>query len=477
MTSSLRVRLLWWMLVPLALYVAFTATSEYRSARRTAGLVQDSRLLASARMLAGQVRWVDGALRAEVPPAALELFASPQHDQVFFSVWAEGGPDLRLLAGIPDFPSPPDEPAVDAPTSYDTALRDIPVRAVSVVRLMYDNGRVEHVHVSVGATGRARDAMVVALWRPQFVREVGMVLLAAVLACIGLTFELRPLVKLGEDVVDRDPMHLEPIRVERLHAELRPIVDAINQCIARLGAQSAAQRRFIADAAHQLRTPLTLLGTQLQYARQQHALDACAPASTLDETLAAMHQSNRAMVALTNKLLLLAQAEARDLARLPGDTIDLCEVVREVVETLALLAQTRGIDLGAELDGVAPVSGHRELLSAMVGNLVENALRYTPTGGRVTVSVSTRGADRIVLEVLDNGPGIAAEARARVFEPFFRASADTEGTGLGLAIVREIAQSHRADVSLEAGVGGRGVRARVVLPMVTADQRAVHASA
>lgn len=459
MTGSLRVRLLWWMLVPLALYVAFTAISEYRAAQRTAGLVQDSRLLASARMLAGEVDWVDGTLSADVPPAALELFASPQHDQVFYSVRAEQG---LLLTGLPDFPPPAVEPAVDAPSAYDASLRGVPVRAVSVVRLMYDNGRIERVHVSVGETGRSRDAMIDALWRPQLVRQIGIVVLAVVLACIGLTFELRPLVKLGENVIDRDPMHLAPIRVERLHTELRPIVDAINQCIARLAAQSAAQRRFIADAAHQLRTPLTLLGTQLQYARQQHAPDAM-----LDETLAAMHQSNRAMVALTNKLLLLAQAEARDHARPPGDVIDFRELVREVAETLALLAQTRDIDLGAELNGPAPVSGHRELLSAMVGNLVENALRYTPMGGHVTVSVRTEG-ERVVLEVLDDGPGIAAEARARVFEPFFRASPDTDGTGLGLAIVREIAQSHRADVSLEPGPGGRGVRARIVLPLVQA---------
>ncbi|HTH59241.1 MAG TPA: sensor histidine kinase [Paraburkholderia sp.] len=455
MTGSLRVRLLWWMLVPLALYVAFTATSEYRAARRTADLVQDGRLISSARMLAGEVRWVDGALRADVPPAALELFASPQHDQVFYSVRAEGGP---LLAGRPDFPPPPADPAVDAPTAWNAALHGAPVRAVSVVRLMYDNGRIERVHVSVGKTERSRDAMVDALWRPQLYRQIGMVVLAVVLACIGLTFELRPLVKLSENVIDRDPMHLAPIRVERLHTELRPIVDAINQCISRLGAQSAAQRRFIADAAHQLRTPLTLLGTQLQFARQQHALD-----ETLDETLAAMHQSNRAMVALTNKLLLLAQAEALDHAHESGGFVDFCELVREVAETFALLGETRGIDLGAELSGPALVSGHRELLSAMVSNLVDNALRYTPTGGRVTVSVLAQPA-HVVLEVLDNGPGIAAEARERVFEPFFRASAHTDGTGLGLAIVREIAHSHRADVSLEPGPGGRGVRARVVLP-------------
>lgn len=454
MTSSLRVRLLWWMLVPLALYVIFTATSEFRAARHTADLVQDGLLLSSARMVAGEVEWSYGALRADVPPAALELFASPQRDQVFYNVRVEDGP---LLAGLPDFPPAAAAPAVDAPVWYDAVLHGRDVRAVSVVRPMYDNGRIWRVHVSVGKTVQSRDAMTAALWRPQFMRQIGMVLLAVALACIGLTFELRPLMKLKNDVSDRDPMHLVPIRAERLHTELRPVVDAINQCIARLSAQTAAQRRFIADAAHQLRTPLTLLDTQLQYARQQQAGD-----RALDEVLAAMHVSNRSMVALTNKLLLLAQAEALDPAHLPGEPVDMTQLAREVVESLALLAQARGIDLGAELADAAIVAGHRELLRAMAGNLVDNALRYSPPGARVTVSVRA-DEETVVFEVIDDGPGIAPEARSRVFEPFFRASSQTEGTGLGLAIVREIAQSHRADVTLSPGEDGRGVRAQVVL--------------
>ncbi|SDC62429.1 sensor histidine kinase [Paraburkholderia lycopersici] len=454
MTASLRIRLLWWMLVPLALYVSFTATSEYRAARHTADLVQDGRLLSSARMIAGSVQWADGALRADVPPAALELFASPQQDQVFYNVRVEGG---SLLAGMPDFPHAASAPAVDSPVWYDAALRGQAVRAVSVARSMYDNGRVSRVRVSVGKTARSRDAMVQALWRPQLYRQIGMVMLAVALACIGLTFELRPLMKLKNDVADRDPSHLEPIRAEGLHAELRPVVDAINQCIARLSAQTAAQRRFIADAAHQLRTPLTLLGTQLQYARQQKAVD-----TALDEVLAAMHVSNRSMVSLTNQLLLLAQAEALDPARVPAAPVDMAQLAREVAEALALLAQSRGIDLGAELAGEAIVAGHRELLRAMVSNLVDNALRYTPAGGHVTVSVRA-SEETVTLEVLDDGRGIPAETRARVFEPFFRAAADTEGTGLGLAIVREIAQSHRGEVRLSPGADGRGVRACVVL--------------
>ncbi|MET3229082.1 UNVERIFIED_ORG: two-component system sensor histidine kinase TctE [Burkholderia sp. 1263] len=461
MTNSLRVRLLWWLLVPLALYVFVTGKAEYDNARRTADLVQDNQLISSARMIAGEVQWVDGFLRVDVPPAALEIFASPYRDQVFYSVSVDDG---RLLAGTPDFPPRPAQ-RPDTPDHYDAALQGHAVRAVGLVRLMYDNGVTRRVRVTVGKTVRSRDAMAQELWQPQLVRQIEMIALAVALVCIGLTFELRPLMKVKDEVADRDPMQLEPIRVERLHTELRPIVEAINQCIARLGVQVAAQRRFIADAAHQLRTPLTLLGTQLQFARQQDGLN---PA--LDEALAAMHRSNRSMVGLTNKLLLLAQAEAADNTQLAVETVDLVALAMEVVEDLALLAQARDIDLGAELSGVAPVAGHRGMLQALIANLAENAIRYTGSGGHVTVAVHA-GVDTVSVSVLDDGPGIPAESRGRVFEPFFRASTDTEGTGLGLAIVREIADAHHGEITLKPGEGGKGVHVTVSFPRAK-EQRA-----
>ncbi|MGF6756409.1 sensor histidine kinase [Paraburkholderia sp. GAS42] len=462
MTNSLRMRLLWWLLVPLALYVFVTGKAEFDNARHTADLVQDNQLVSSARMIAGEVEWVDGFLRVDVPPAALEVFVSPYRDQAFYSVTVDDG---QLLAGTPDFPGSASA-ATETPTFYDADREGSAVRAVAFVRQMYDNGVTRRVRVSVGKTVRSRDAMAQQLWQPQLVRQIEMIVLAVALVCIGLTFELRPLMKVKEDVADRDPMQLAPIRVERLHTELRPIVEAINQCIAQLGVQVAAQRRFIADAAHQLRTPLTLLGTQLQFARQHGGIE---PA--LAEALAAMHRSNRSMVGLTNKLLLLAQAEAADYTQLASEPVDLSTLAKDVAEDLALLAQTREIDLGAELDGPAPVTGHPGLLSALVANLVENAIRYTQAGGHVTVAVRSDGAT-VTLIVSDDGPGIAPEARSRVFEPFYRASADTEGTGLGLAIVREIVQAHRGEITLEPGAGGRGVTVTTTLAAARTEKPA-----
>jgi len=454
---------LWWLLVPLALYVFVTGKAEYDNVRRTADLVQDNQLISSARMIAGEVEWVDGFLRVDVPPAALEVFASPYGDQVFYSVRVDDG---RLLAGTPDF-APRVSRAADTPDHYDTVLHGQRVRAVGIVRLMYDNGVTRPVRITVGKTMRSRDAMARQLWQPQLLRQIAMIVLAVALVCIGLTFELRPLMKVKEEVADRDPMQLEPIRVERLHTELRPIVEAINQCIARLGVQVAAQRRFIADAAHQLRTPLTLLGTQLQFARQQDGMN---PA--LDEALAAMHRSNRSMVGLTNKLLLLAQAEAADNTHLAMEIVDLVPLAMEVVEDLALLAQARNIDLGAELNGPAPVAGHRGLLQALIANLAENAIRYTGSGGHVTVGVQA-DADSVTVSVLDDGRCMPAESRSRVFEPFFRASADTEGTGLGLAIVREIADTHHGEITLKPGAGGKGVHISVTFARAFDERAAV----
>ncbi|BAN27031.1 histidine kinase (plasmid) [Caballeronia insecticola] len=427
------------MLVPLAIYVFVTGKAAYDNARHTADLVQENTLLASARMIAGEVEWSDGRLLVDIPPAALEVFASPQGDQVFYNVSVDDG---RLLAGAPDFPVKRTSAGYDTPTYYDADLNGKSIRAVGYVRQMYDNGAIRRVLVSVGKTQASRDAMIRELWRPQLVRQIEMVLLAVALTCIGLTFELRPLLKVKDEVMDRDPMQLEPLRVERLHTELRPIVEAINQCIARLGLQVAAQRRFIADAAHQLRTPLTLLETQLQFARQHVAME-----PSLSEALAAMQRSNRSMVGLTNKLLLLAQAEAADYTQLAKQKVDLAAIAQNVIEDLAMFAQKREIDLGAELVESAWMIGHEALLSALVYNVAENAIRYTQAGGHVTVAVA-RDAQRVTLTVTDDGPGIPAEARSRVFEPFYRAATETEGTGLGLSIAREIVLAHRGEIWL-----------------------------
>ncbi|MBR7895876.1 sensor histidine kinase [Burkholderia multivorans] len=452
MAHSLRGRLLWWLLLPLAVFVLIAAAMAYDAARRTADLVQDSTLVASARTIGEDIEWRNGLPVADVPPAALEIFESPSRDSVFYKVIDSDG---RLLAG---------NPALDVvarhgaePVAYDTTFDGTRLRAVAYDRQLYDEGQVDTVTVVVAKTTRSRNAMVATIWRPQLVRLALMLVLAVVLVYLGLTFELRPLMKLKDDVADRGPMELEPIRPERLQHELRPIVDAINQCIARLNTHTATQRRFIADAAHQLRTPIAVLDTQIQYA-QQRGHDDRELASVLDS----MQRSSRKMADVTDKLLLLAHAEATP-STLLTQRVDLAALVSSVLEETIVLAQRRDIDLGAELGERLDVAGSGSLLSALVTNLVDNAVRYTQPGGCVTVA-ARRDGDTVVLDVIDDGPGIPAEARPHVFKRFYRVSSDTEGSGLGLAIVSEIAQAHGGSATLAPGPGNRGVVVTVRLP-------------
>ncbi|MGF6753792.1 sensor histidine kinase [Paraburkholderia sp. GAS42] len=458
--GSLRGRLLWWLLLPLAAFVSVSGLISFRDAMATADLVQDNALASSMRIIGEDIDWDNGNVVVQIPPAALELFESPEQDSVFYRVEASGH---RLLAGGAELPLP--HGSVAAPRLYSTRLEDgRVVRAAAYVRQLYDSGRTEEVIVVVAKTEASRDAMVWQLLRPQLFGEVLTLLLAMVFVYLGLTFELRPLMKVKDDVADRNPSQLQPLRVARLHVELRPIVDAINQCIARMSQQTAAQRQFISDAAHQLRTPLTLLDAQIQFARQRENRDA-----RLAEALTGMHKSSRRMTTLTNKLLLLAQAESAAPSH-TEECVDLVALIANVLEELIAFAQAREIDLGAELDDGLYVTGDEALTAALLTNLVDNALRYTQTGGRVTVQAH-RSHDRVIVRVIDNGPGIRNEAKARVFERFYRASSNADGTGLGLPIVREIAQRQGGTVTLETGEHGIGLVATVEMRVWQAAAR------
>ncbi|MEM5315338.1 sensor histidine kinase [Paraburkholderia sp. JHI869] len=455
MVHSLRARILLWLLVPLAMFVVVTSYESHVAAQQTADLVQDHSLLDSARTIIEDVDWDNGSLTATIPPAALELFESPWQDHVFYKVLAGDG---RLLGGAPDLPLPRANTA-EVPVFYDTTYAGLPIRAVAYERMLYDSGRAERVMVIVGKTIASREAMVNALWRPQLARQWFMLALVALLVPLGLTLELRPLMKLKDDVAGREVVQLEPIRPDHLPSELRPIVEAINQCIARLKVHAAMQRQFIADAAHQLRTPLTLLTTQTQFASQCDARD---PA--LFEALKGARRTSQKMAELTNQLLLLAQAESMAQSSRSQTRVDLTEVVSSVLEEMVQAAERRGIDLGAELADDVHVAGNTGLLASLVSNLIDNAIRYTQKGGRVTAVCRCEG-EQVMLQVVDNGPGIPAEARAHVFERFYRVAADTEGTGLGLAIVHQVARSHGGSVSVAAGAERVGLVATVRLPV------------
>jgi two-component system, OmpR family, sensor histidine kinase TctE len=447
---SLRGRLLLWLVVPLVPFVLATSLTAYDAARHTADFLQDGTLLASARTIIEDVGWVDNRVAVTVQPAALEMFESPYKDRVFYKVVSSDG---RLLAGSPDLGMPPH--LSGHPFFFDCFYDGEPVRSVADSRQLVDNGRIETVTVVVAKTEHSRQALLDRLWRPLLLCECLMLILVVSLVPLGLAVELRPLLQLKDDVAGRKPMQLEPLRVTGVPRELQPIVDAINQCIAQLQAHTDTQRQFVADAAHQLRTPLALLDTQIQYAIRTCKDDACSVA------LQGARRSTGKMKAMTSQLLMLAQAES-DSDRSDAQT-DLADVIASVLNELVVTAQARDIDLGAEGDERADVAGDVSLYTALVSNLVDNAIRYTQRGGRVTASVERVGR-RVVLKVIDNGPGIAPALREHAFERFRRGSTSAEGTGLGLAIVRKIAQRHGGSVELGTGSDGAGLSVIVTLP-------------
>jgi two-component system, OmpR family, sensor histidine kinase TctE len=446
---SLRTRLLLWLIVPMTVFGLIAGWLTHANARRTADLLQDAALLAAARAMAADVSWSGNDLVASVSPSTIQIAGTSEGDQVFYRVEIAGG---AVIAGTSDFPL---TRLTASPQWYDARVAGTPIRAVAFTRPMFDDGRPVKVIVSIGRTLIARDALVASLWKPQLAYILGSIAVATLLICAGLALELRPLEKLASGLAAHPLQSRARIDSTDLHAELHPLVAAFNASLDTIERQTATQRRFIADAAHQIRTPLTLLGSQLQYARRQHQLD------DVRETLTAMHHSNRAMVALINQLLMLAQAEAADYTAFEGEAVDLRELITRAVEKLALAASRRDIELHVSFDDALAVTGSEPLLSAVVSNLVDNAIRYSPPGTRVSVAAS-HAQGLVQIRVTDEGPGIPVALRERVFEPFFRAS-EEEGSGLGLAIAREIVRAHGGTIVIDDAAEGSGAMIRVNL--------------
>ncbi len=268
---------------------------------------------------------------------------------------------------------------------------------------------------------------------------------------------LQPLQRLASSVKARRVGALEPLSSERLPEEVQPLVSALNDLLARLTVALDRERAFMADAAHELRTPLAALHLQLG------ALERAGSDGERAEAMSKLSEGVQRSIRLVGQMLSLARQEPR--AEPAHIRIALDELARDVVAELVPLADARGIDLGISEALPAFVQGDREALATLIRNLVDNAVRYTPSGGRVDVSVERSGAtpSQVLLKVTDNGPGIAPEERARVFDRFYRRPGTAApGSGLGLAIVKAIADSHGARIELGEGEGGRGLSVSVV---------------
>lgn len=428
--NSIRLRLLAWLVGPILLFNFAVAALTYLLAWTPAQRAFDDSLRTRAAALAQD-------LRAGIDPGALVLPRDVDDpDMAWFAV--RTGTGSALLAGRPDLP-------LASGAVRDATLDSEPVRVTS--RAVVQGG--DTMTVTVATTVRQRQQVRITIVRALVLLEVVFTLALGGLAWFSISNGLAPLARLRSALNRRERADLAPLDPAATPSELASVVVAFNSLLERLAASARSQDAFLADVAHQLRNPLAGAKLQLEWLATRHHDD---PDSL--RALALMKQANERMIRQTSQLLALARAEPSRSIRARFKPLDLAALVTESVQLFVTQAAGRGIDLGFELDA-APLRGERFMLRDLIDNLVDNALRYTPHGGSVTVRTHM-GPDGAVLEVEDSGPGIPAAKRGRVFHRHVRLDQQSSGSGLGLAIVRDIAKVHGATAAVTDASGPTG---------------------
>lgn len=463
MNSSLRRQLLVWVLLPLAAAIAVDTWLTYRRSNETAADVQDRLLLGSARMIAQQISFEDGSFQHNIPPAALELFQSPEPDHIYYRITTGAG---KLLAGYSDLPTQAEGLQVESPYFFASTMRDQPVRVVVYFQPVIGSPNTQPVVVEVAQTTNARTQLSNKLWMHTVFQQLFILFLATTFILFGLHRGLQPLIRLRNDVRDRKEGSLQKLQIHQIPSELAPLVDSFNDYMERLENYTQQRGAFIQNAAHQLRTPLTVLNTQIS-----DALRAPDKPHT-DLSLMAARRTLQQTVRLVNQFLLLSAAEALVIERQPMSTQACCDVIQTVLEELSSLAHFKKIDLGFERSGSDTViSASPFALKEIAINMLDNAIRYTPAQGLVTVRIGSTDAS-MSLVVEDNGPGVPMESREKIFQRFYRErTMDVTGSGLGLTIVKELAAQCGGKVNIAAACSdGSGLLIAVTFPKSNTEE-------
>jgi len=448
--DSLQRLLARWLIGPLTGLIVLSGIPAYITAINAAQDAYDSALLDPALAIASHLHVADDRIEIGLPTVALDALRIDSVDRMFFQVL---GPENQRIAGNAKISLPPSSLATNASDHgyYETDIGGERVR-VAALSVPHTHGRIL---VQVAETFIKRERLVRKLLMSTLIPELFVVLAAIALFWYGIRRGLRPLERLREEIASRSPADLRPVVEEDKPQEIRPLVGALNQLLTRLNGAIDGQKRFIANAAHQLRTPLAGLKTHAELARRDPSQGEMR--ALLDMIAGETERTSH----LVNQLLALARAEP-EVGQVSGrDPVNLRDVATGAVQSWVPKALAKNIDLGFELED-AWTLGDALLLRELLANLLDNAIAYTDPGGAVTVR--TRAADGDVwLEVEDNGIGIPESERAHVFERFYRVTGTGgEGCGLGLAIVSEIADRHDAKVHIVTPSEGSGTCIRVV---------------
>lgn len=451
-SRSLFGEILDWMLAPLMILWPISMALEYYVSVSIANSAYDRELREKVMAVAGLLRMEDGRLSADIPPAAVSLLHADR-DTSYFQV---RGAANEVIAG--DAVLAPIELSSDLETGtvYYTLQSAQDLRVAFMFAQVPDSS--SPVLVQVGETEEKRMRLATDIIGRVLAAQFLIVPIAALLVWFGLSKGIASLNDIRARIRSRRPSDLSPIDAKDAPHELQPFILSINDLMQRLTSTVRAQRRFIADAAHQMRTPLAGLKTQAELALRQ------TERSDVEHAMRHIATSADRASHMINQLLALARAEGE--ATRPMSAIDMNEFVRSATQDWVPQALERDIDLGFDpASANAWIAGNVYLIRELLNNLIDNALRYTPAGGRVTVRVLMH--DGVTVEVDDTGVGIEEADRKLVFERFYRVlGTGVEGSGLGLAIVREIAELHDAEVKVESNPTGRGSVFSVRFPAI-----------
>lgn len=444
--NSLKRKLLAVLLPALAGLLCGELWLSYRALLVAANSAYDRSLAGAIKAVDANISTASGGLSVNLPYKMLEFFQLTASGKVFYRISTEDG---LVTLGNTDLPEPRAALLPGVPYFYGAEYFGEPVRIGIYMRrlnLPLYGSQVQRVIIQVAETTGSRSAFARGLLLQAVALDALLILFVALVIAIGVMLALRPLQRLRNEVIARNPDDLTPIDPSSVLLEVRPLVDAINRHVERSERLARGQRQFLDDASHQLRTPLAVLRTQVDYALREPELP------RVREALGAIQQGLERAVRLVNQMLALARVNNALTRDEPMESVNLCSLVQDVAHMLLPEARRKRQDFGFILPNHDIfVSGAEALLREAVINLADNAIRYAPEGGHITLSVSTdEGVARIT--IVDNGPGIPADERERVGERFRRGKAVAgAGAGLGLAIAKTIIEQHHG--TLEVGDG------------------------
>lgn len=470
--GSLRRQLLILLVPALALMMAVDTWFTYGTLRDAANTAYDRSLYGSVRTIDNAIGMAGESVQLTLPDAAMEMFETAAQTHVFYRVSMERGGGVETVTGYDDLPLPKGTLVNNVPRFYDAVYHGDPVRIAAMARPIYRPDANMRVIIQVAETAEPRAALIGNVWRSALLRDIALIVLSAVILVGGITYVLKPLQRVRDDVRARSPDDLAPLAFDVVPVEVRPLVDAVNLHVSRSEAMAQSQTQFIADAAHQLRTPLAILKTQAEFAQRQLQARHDEPsreaaAEAVGGIVTQLEQAAR----LTNQLLALARVRqpARDGTTQHDEAaiIDAVTVAEQVALDYLPLARGKQQDFGWERPAelTLPVRADAALLREALANLVHNAIQYSGRGSRITLSAARRDGHALLV-VEDDGPGIPESEREKVFARFYRSVENTEpGSGLGLAITREMAARFGGKVTLRDATQGRGLRAELDFEM------------